>query len=431
MNRTSVLVSLVIVPALAASAFATDRKVGVGQTFTTIGDAVAAASAGDRILVGRGVYQENVVAGVNLQFIGKGAIWDGTLVNGTNGVCLTATGDGTVVQGFLFRAGGSAALVQLTGNGCRVSKCVCRGPNGQFLKITGNTAKVDGCRLFAANSTAIEIDGDDAIVQKLSSQQCDDDVVQINGNNATVTKCSFQSNEDSYSIEISGNGARVTSNRFLSCDDAIRVVGDDPVVEGNNLSFTGQIVVTGDNLSIRRNVIKFAPDDDDGIVASSTTSAGGGVIEGNVLTEITEFGIDVKGHHLAVTHNKITQAGTESDESAFRVSGDNNSIDNIAVVGGGTHGFVVEGAGNTFLFCSASDCAADGFHIEGAGTTLTQCSAKLCTGEGLDNGSTGTIVIACTFKGNRIDVANDGSFTNFAASNVFTTGGTTTAPQVD
>src|SRR6185295_5939010 len=107
----------------AAPARATDRRVP-SATFPTIGAAVAMARPGDRILVGPGIYQANVTSTVpNLQFIGRSSIWDGTLTNGAAGVCLTSTGDLTVVQGFIFRAGASnVAQVQPTGSGCRRSK---------------------------------------------------------------------------------------------------------------------------------------------------------------------------------------------------------------------------------------------------------------------------------------------------------------------
>src|SRR4051794_28197452 len=55
---------------LVVSARAIDRHVP-SASYATIADAVAAAQAGDRILVGAGVYQENVVStNANIQFIG-------------------------------------------------------------------------------------------------------------------------------------------------------------------------------------------------------------------------------------------------------------------------------------------------------------------------------------------------------------------------
>jgi hypothetical protein len=434
MKKRFAFASLVLSCASAA-AFAADRKVPSAE-FGTITAAVAAAQPGDRILVGPGVYQENVVSTVaNLQFVGKKAIWDGTLTDGTAGVCLTATGGGTVVQGFTFRAGQtSTAQVDLTGANCRVLKCVSRGPSARFLKVTGDGVLVDGCRLFAVNSDAIVIAGNNAVVQRLFASQCDDDVVDVTGAQALVTRCVFQLNEDSHSVSVTGAGARVTFNVFSFCDSAITVDGADAVVERNRLISTGEIQVRGDNLAVRRNSIANAPDDDYGIRLLASAGAGGGVVEDNVISQTTQAGIVVAAAGVTVRRNRVSFAGTESTESAVEVTGANNIFEDIAVAGGGTHGFRITGASNRFTRCKAVDCAADGFHVEGATNTLDQCSATLCTGEGLDNAGLNTTVTGCTFKGNRLDVANDGSFANaatFATDNSFTTGGVAQAPQVD
>jgi len=434
MSNRIVAASAVLV-ALAAPAFAADRKVP-SPTYPTIGAAVAASLPGDRIMVGPGVYQENVVSNVaNLQFIGKNAVWDGTLTNGTAGVCLTETGGKTVVQGFTFRAGQNVvAQVQLVGDECRVVKCTSRGPDARFLKITGNKCVLDSCALFAVNSTAIEIAGDDALVQKLKTRQCDDDVVFITGDRATVTKCTFVLNEDSYSIDINGNDAVVSNNTFTDCDEVVSVKGDRAVVEKNKSNHTGDFEVTGDGITIRGNTINGAGDDDYGIHAASRTSAGGGVIEDNKITDTTQAALYLACNNMTVRRNRVTGAGTEGGEDACTVTGNGNTFTDDKIIGGGTHGFDVTGSNNTFTNCTAMDDAADGFHVSGAGNSLTGCKASLNTGEGLDNEGAGTTVTGCTFKDNRIDVANGGSFSNdatFATDNKFKTGGKTQAQQVD
>jgi hypothetical protein len=120
--RRFVAASFVVVAV--APAVAADRKVP-SQTYPTIAAAAAAAQPGDRILVAPGRYAENVATDVaKLQFIGKNAFWDGTLDDGAPGVCLTATGGKTLVQGFTFRSGlANTAQVQLTGDDCKVIKC--------------------------------------------------------------------------------------------------------------------------------------------------------------------------------------------------------------------------------------------------------------------------------------------------------------------
>jgi hypothetical protein len=434
MSIRSVVVALALV-ALAAPAFAADRKVP-SPTYPTIAAATAAALPGDRILVGPGAYAENVVtATANLQFIGKNAFWDGTLTNGTAGVCLTATGGKTVVAGFTFRSGAATtAQVQLTGDDCKVIKCASRGPSTRFLTINGNRALFDSCTLFAVNSTAVVITGDDAVVQKIKTRQCDDNVIDVEGNRATVTKCAFVLNEDSSSILVNGNDAKVTLNQFTDCDEGLEVDGDGALVEKNKWSHCAGLFVTGDNLTIRKNTITSAPNDQDGIVATSRTAAGGGVIEDNKVTDTAEFGMDLACNNATIQRNRVSGCGTESNESGCRISGDGNTVSDMAVAGGGTHGFDVSGANNTLTNCTSIDSAADGFHVSGDGNKLTACKASLNSGEGLDNEGAGFSATGCTFKDNRIDVANGGTITNaatFATDNKFKTGGTTTAQQVD
>lgn len=433
--RMSVFVASFVVPFCAATAFATDRK--VPQDFSTIADAVAAAQDGDRIVVGPGVYQENVTTAIaNLQFIGRKAVWDGTLTNGTSGTCLTATGGGTLVQGFAFRGGqNAAAQVQLTGDNCKVVKCSSRGPSQRFLKVTGNGVVVDKCQLFAVDSLAMEIVGDNATVTRLSTQQCDDDVVRVTGNAALVTRCKFNMNEDGFNVHIVGTGGHATFNTSTYCDETIYVDGADGVAEGNRAVGSGYLQMRGDNLTCRHNTITNAADDQYGIyVQLSPGPNGGGVIEDNVLTQISSSGMRIDGKSLTIRNNRVTNAGTESGEHGYDIRGTDNTIEDCSAVGSGTHGFSSTGANNVFNRCVAVDSAADGFHIDAPDNTLTDCKATANTGEGLDNGGTGTTVTGCTFKGNRIDVANDGTFSNdatFAQDNSFTTGGVAQAPQID
>jgi hypothetical protein len=416
---------------LTASGWAADRHVPT-TTYPTIAAAVAAAQSGDRIIVDSGTYHENVVSGVaDLEFVGHSAVWDGTLTNGTPGVCLVASGGGIVLRGFRFRAGQEeVAQVQLTGDNCRVRSCSSRGPNARFLLISGNSAVVDSCSLFSVNSTAIEINGDDAVVRRVRSRQGDDDVVLVTGHRATVTRCTFLVTEDDYSIRVTGSNAIVSLNRFIDCDDAIRVIGDNAVVERNSTSHTGTIDITGDNLRIRRNTMRGAPNDNSGLIVHSRTGTGGGIVERNIVRDTTQQGLNVGCHNATVRNNRVTGAGTEEDEHACNVTGNFNLLSNNSVTRGGTHAFNISGLSNSFVRCFANDAAADGFHIAGAGNSLDRCTARRCTGEGLDNGGAGTVVTRSIFRRNRIDVANDGSFAEFT-NNSFSRGGTNQPPQID
>ncbi|MDH5588524.1 MAG: nitrous oxide reductase family maturation protein NosD [Gemmatimonadota bacterium] len=77
------------------------HTVGAAGTFTTITEALAAAAAGDTVLVAAGVYAEpTLIVSVPLTLIGEeGAVLDG---EGERGI-LEIRSDSVTVQGFLFR----------------------------------------------------------------------------------------------------------------------------------------------------------------------------------------------------------------------------------------------------------------------------------------------------------------------------------------
>jgi hypothetical protein len=113
-----------------------------------------------------------------------------------------------------------------------------------------------------------------------------------------------------------------------------------------------------------------------------------------------------------VLRNRVYGVGTESGESGCYIGGDFNRLTNNVVAGCGAHGFYIAGDSNILANCYANKAAVDGFHIEGNGDALLPCAAMLCSGKGLDNGGTGILVDDCLFKRNRLDVANDGTFSN-------------------
>ena len=328
---------------LAASTSAMDRL--VPAAFPTIQAAVNAALPGDRILVAPGVYQENVVAtNANLKFIGKNTVWDGTLTNGTAGVCLTATGDNLVVQGFIFRAGASSvAQVQITGTNARVARCSSRGPSARFLRVVGNGAVVDTCTLYSVNSTAIEIIGDGAVVRKVKARQCDDNVVRIQGNGTTVTGCNMALNEDSFSISIAGNDANVFLNTFVNCDGTISITGTNATVAKNKATHNGGtfLTLTGPEAFVENNRVVYCAgtfisvNGSNAVVVNNRAS----FCAGNFLTVLTgdnavvekNFGIVVGG--FAVTGDNVTVRGNAVSDAPNDKNG--ITVSSRTLAGGG------------------------------------------------------------------------------------------------
>lgn len=424
-------IALALPLALAAPALAADRHVP-SPVYPTIAAAVAAAQPGDRIVVAPGVYQEHVVSAVTgLTFVGRRAIWDATLATGDQGVCLTASGGGTVVEGFTFLAGDQPQpCLELTGDDCRVAKCDLRGTDSRLVHVMGARARVTSCRLLGTRDNAIEVTGDDAIVDRISASHVDDSVIQVTGARARVTRGRFEVGDGNACITVDGDGAFVVAHRFSLVRRSIVVNGNGAVVEDIKCTGGGDIVVTGDAVTVRRNSFVFGVNRTP--IRVDSVTVGGGLIEDNVMTRIPVTAMDLRCTMVTVRRNRITGCGTDGDAGILlHALSSANQLSRNVVTGCDGRAYDVSGTNNVLTECVATGATADGFHVEGDGNTLTDCRATGCGGEGLDNGADLTTVSGCVFRDNRIDVASDGTFTLFAADNVFKTGGTATLPQVD
>jgi hypothetical protein len=425
-------VALVLPFVLAAPALAADRHVP-SPVYPTIAAAAAAAQPGDRIVVAPGIYREHVTStATGVTFLGRRAIWDATLVTGDTGACLTATGAGTVVQGFTFLAGDQGPpCIDLTGDDCRVIRCALRGTASRLALITGARARVSDCRLVGARADAVEIVGDDAAVEKLTASHSDDAVVHVTGARARVAKNRFDVSDGNACVNVEGDAASVVGNRFELVRRGILVTGNGCVVEANKCRGGGDIFVTGDAVTVRANLFADGTNRT-AIRVDSASAVGGGLIEDNVVNRHPLTAMDLRCTMVTVRRNRITGVGTDGDSGILlhALSSLNQLSANVVTDCDG-HAYTVAGVNNVLTECVAVRATADGFHVEGDGNTLANCRATECGGEGLDNGADGTIVTGCVFRDNRLDVANDGTFANFAVDNVFKTGGTSQLPQVD
>ncbi len=499
------VLAAVAVLGMAGGAFAVDRR--VPGPFDSIQEAVDAANAGDRIVLGRQVFNEAVVVTGknNLSFVGQGAVWESVDPMG-NGTCLTATGDGISVTGIRFRHGDDHIFI--TGNNAKVTNCVSRQAGDEFVEIVGNNARVENCRAVGPGDEAVNIQGTDATVSRNIFAQTDNDAVVIDGSgatcerntiilpggdgfditgaDATVSRNRFNAVDDTVidisgdravvqrnraqvcdlGIYISGNFAKVESNRItLTGDDgAIEIDGTDAKVKRNRIAFVnsgngvevtgdrGEIVsnriqscfaddaieAIGDDMEVARNRINEISDDSDGIyvvgvsIGESEQPSDNSTIERNILKDISEDGLYLIIQNSTVRKNVLVRCGSE-DDAGIEVRGDGNRIEFNTVSEADDDGFEIDGNMNELFNNTARDCYEDGFDIEsGTGNVLRGCKAFSCDGEGLDNSATDTEVTGCILLGNRIDLANEGTFSNDVDNaNRFNTGSAATLPEVD
>ena len=123
-----------------------------GGTYTTIGDAIAAADPGDTIEVCAGTYDERLVIEKQLLLRGLGGL-ESTIIDGqAGGTVVTiggATGTGVVIEGFTIRNG---AALEGAGIRCTSSNLMLRN-----TALVGNDASGDGGGMYAGACT-LDID---------------------------------------------------------------------------------------------------------------------------------------------------------------------------------------------------------------------------------------------------------------------------------
>jgi parallel beta-helix repeat protein len=429
------LIAAIVVAASATTSLGADLRVGAGQTYSKIQDAVNAAKAGDRILVGKGVYAENVTAALDgLQFVGaKGAVWDGN-IGAAGGSCLSAAAKNVVVQGFSFRNG--TTQVAISGDGARILKCSSTGAAGAAFRIDGNGARIESCSFVGSSDQAVVVYGAGAAVRKNRIDGAGADGIYGSGADAVVDANTVR-NSSGTSIQIDGAGAKATKNVCSVADgDGIDVSGADALVQGNrasNVSGYGfdvsgarakvmsnrvldsvetGIYVWGDALTVRANRVDVTVDDADGFNIYSG-SAGGGVVENNTANDAHQNGFYLSTKNVTIRNNKAVRCGTEN-EVGISVSGDDNKLVGNVAKDGDSHGFMIGGDRNVVAACVATGNTQHGFYVaSGADNAFTSCTATGNDGDGFQNRATTTDLVGCTFTGNRVDVTNAGSFDLF------------------
>ncbi len=451
--------------ALAAPAFATDRVVGRNKPYRTIQAAVAAARSGDRILVGPGVYRENVVFdGLDdLQFIGRRAVWDGQIGPGESGDCLSGRGQGTLVQGFTFRHGHSHVVIE--GDATHVTKCLSRNAGDAAFRLAGKGVTVDGNRVVGSAQAAVEVQGSSATMTRNQVRNCGSvglaalgDLADVEGNDVRTSDGGAYVVGDDASI-VANTTVNVAYAGVFAAGDHVSVVGNSctntahgsgVVVHGDSMEVAsnrvnggrGGLELHGDSVSVHDNVIRstggvirrLAIDGGDGAVSLDPSSVGGGTVERNTVSDAGTTGYRLTSRNLTVRSNSALRCGAPWS-GGFVIEGDGVVVEDCTAEACTRSGFVVSGASVRLTRCTATNCGGDGFRVFGDAPLLTSLRAKDNSAEGLDNRGTLTVMQGCTLLGNRIDVACDvvhgASFDGSIEGSTYETGGPDTAPEVD
>ncbi|MFG0317285.1 MAG: right-handed parallel beta-helix repeat-containing protein [Planctomycetota bacterium JB042] len=461
MSRLPIVVAVVLL-ASAAPALAKKIEVGEGGAFPTIQAGVDAASPGDTVVVAAGVHAENVtipapLAGLTLKGA-KGAVLDARPLGAAgSGPGLTILAPDVTVRALTIRnarAGEtpeSGVGVESSGDRVRLLDLEIVGCHDGAARLAGDDVVVTGGR-FDANRGGLVIDGASARVEDVRVRTDERDGVRVTGPGARIEDCRVETVFRS-GIVVLGDGARIVACRIegtglrgvdvLGVDalvrdneiattskEGIRVEGPFPTIRGNRVerSATHLVRVEGNGATVLDNDLERSGAD---IVALNVRGATDGVVAGNRIRRSGGEGIviDADSARLTLDGNEVIDGGSFA-LAAFSLFGDDLIVRDNRVKRYAGDGFRLRGARNLLVGNRALRCARDGFdlQVQAEATELRANVAKKNGAEGFENEAPGVVMIDNVAAGNRIDVANAGTFATFV-ENAF--GGSVATPEID
>jgi hypothetical protein len=442
--KTQVWIPVFLALAIPGATIADTLKVP-STNFPTIASAVIAANSGDTIQISpnnangsEGVYSEVIVVPntkKGLHFKGSNVIWDGGIANDI--LTFTGPNDDVTVEGFIFRNGN--AQLKLTGDGATVTKCQFVGLlSGASIVIFGNNAKVTETTIRSSTGQGLVVQGTDPIVDKCSFESTRFEAVRgafadrMIVSNCKFSKCGFGIFEDT------SDDVTILKNRFEDIEgNALLVVGNRAVVDGNKILFVGQfaIRVAGDDARVSGNTVVGCPLTGVSLMGAHATvsknkisNAGGGIevtlgssasLGGPTITTNTiktcfiSNGIRVEADTATIVGNSVErilsgagislgllgitpQGGTISKNKIVNVeqqgvlvicSSVEISQNSISEAGNGNNagsGCSIVGNDCTLIGNFASKISGDGYFISGNTNSIQDCVASSCVRDGFD-----------------------------------------------
>jgi hypothetical protein len=292
---------------------------------------------------------------------------------------------------------------------------------------------------------------------------------EVHGNHVTITSNLLINTEG---IAIKGKNYTVKNNALsvTTDDECIDVTGGEGVIAYNvGIACDGGLELDeGSYTKIIGNFFIAIPDDDDGLdvktsIDNDSNDMGNRFIDikYNILSDISDDGIDFYGANSTIEGNLIQQTSNDSSEAGIRVRGSNNIVENNLVRNNSNSGirieandsddgdvFVTDGnliKGNHIYNNHSAGILIDNIDINNNGsdedvltnTTIDENIIMYNDGEGIaisrgapennDNiAASNTLLINNTVKDNRTDICNESDTTVIALTNQFSTGGINT-----
>lgn len=409
---------------------------GSSGCYSTISAAIAAAAAGDTILISSGTYSETLTVPAGLDGLTvAGASVSQVLLDGAGlgGAGITISADSVTLKAFTIRNSDAAGVsIAATATGTLLTKVAVRGSASSCVAIAAGAERttIEKSSLSACYGSGVDADDGSSAVDAL-----------------TVRRTTIERTRAS-AIDVRGGDATIESNRLsVGAQAAVTIDGADAAVRRNSIrTFRSDgIRVTGADMTIDHNLVRSF-----GGAGIDVTCTGcqRGVVANNVVSDGTSgdsgFVVDADSGGLSVVSNRALRTGA----SGYSVgTGTGITLRGNAAIdtgrGYGVAGFEVHGSSHLLFGNLATNCPGDGFSIAGTsqqlvgnvamdnrgnGFEISATDATLTDNRSFDNGINGFSVrasaSAATLRddrsaNNRTTFCDDGAGTIDAGGNSF------------
>lgn len=406
MLRSRHLTALSLATLALTAGAASAKTIEVPDDYQTITDAVKYAQAGDKIEIDSGTYFETFYIASNkpgLKLVGKGKV--------------------------IIDAHPSQA------------------PSGSAIRIYANDVEIENLtiRHLRNGSDGIYVAAHGASIEDVMFQDCTDAAIYVNAsfNDLKVEDCGFigckygvglnaggsvtvrdsEFSRVTHAVRASYATVKVEDCEFDLCGAPVYVSNGQATVRDNeifNSSSKAIDLVYCPKVAVKGNEIKGGMNH--GIVVYGVSS---GKVEKNEVRLVANAGIYLYGSStLKLDDNELLKCGT-----GLWIQGSSNSIRDNKVRSCTQNGVHVDGSNNVIADNSIKNCLKDGIWFKsGSNNGAYDNTVEKNGGEGLCNSGSNTTWDDNTAKGNRIDLANEGSV--HATKNSYKTGGLNTKPQI-
>jgi len=402
---------------LAGPGTATERTIQVPDEYRSIQQAVDAAEPGDTILIGPGLYPEEVAIPRRLHSLtlqGAGAehvVLDPAFLAG-QGAGILVRGHRVALRDLTIRHVNGHGISAVTGEsdapepvrGITLERVTVEDVMGSGVGLMASQARLSECTVRGVAGTGVWI-----------TDVLGGDELTPRGGEDAVVEHSTVRNVGNGGVYVRGVGARVANNEVecvqggtfgLSVDrgaPAISVEGDEADVTSNTVRNVGAddgIVVTGDRGTVRRNGVSGLGYGRGLVLTGSHLHVGS-----NKVSKTGGDGILVTGNDNFIRNNKSSSCGV-TGVVGIAVVGDRNQVEENASSANFDTGMSVEGAENVVARNTLVRNSDDGLVVRGEDNAVRRTTCRGNGGEGLENHGRNTELRANVLGGNRLDLAN-------------------------